>query len=547
MKPNRKIYSFVLLFIFACTTFAVAQNRPPRKPIVRDSAIFLAQFNNSTFTQAQVDSVRQLYGATLLTDYSERVQGYFTQKWKFGYPTFARRGARVDTLKTVIQIATDGKNMSGASGLTPTYEVADDNEPQSQISATCADNGAINDGTCAAQGYTPKDSVIVAIIDTGLDSIDLVAAPNYRTSFYNRLLRNASGLVAFDCSDTTNTVTDRFPTDENGHGTHVAGIIAKTLNAYPTSNVKFMIIKALNKNGNGTLLGLQQAVQFAVLNRAKVVNMSLSFVADKAVMNLGTPLDELIFKAGRDSNVLFVMAGGNDGLNVDSAASPYGYYPASFVHKNIISVAALDSNCLNRLAGFSNFGTTSVDISAPGRLIRSTELRPTPSTMPFDSYRSGTSMAAPHVAATAALAGNFKYGNAGFQYLPVLNAIKRGSKMAPSYPNLVWQSRLNTCGALQIITSTREATKLGDLQNLKVYPNPISNQSLTVEWAQQNASNATITLYNMTGQAVEQQKMSGDAGTNRFDWNIQTTLQAGAYIVKIVTDGQIATQQIIKF
>ncbi len=547
MKPSQKVYSFILLFILAFTTFAGAQTRTPRKPIVRDSSRFLAQFNNSTFTQTQVDSIRQLYGATIVANYGERIQGYWTQKWKFSYPTFARHGARVDTLKTVIQIATDGKNMSGASGLTPEYEVADDNEPQSQISATCADNGAINDGTCVAQTYTPKDSLIIAIIDTGLDSIDLVAAPSYRTSFYNRLLRNASGLVAFDCSDSTNTVTDGFPTDENGHGTHVAGIIAKTLNGYPTSNVKFIIIKALNKNGNGTLLGLQQAVQFAVLNRAKVVNMSLSFVADKAVMNLGTPLDDLIFKAGRDSNVLFVMAGGNDGLNVDSIANPYGYYPASFVHRNIISVAALDSNCVNRLANFSNFGTTSIDLAAPGRLVRSTELRPTPTTLPFDSYRSGTSMAAPHVAATAALAGNFKYGNAGFQYLPVLNAIRRGSKMAPSYPNLVWQSRLNTCGALQIITTTGEAAKLGNLQNLNVYPNPISSQSLTVEWAQQNVSNATLTLYNMTGQVVEQQKMSGNTGTNRFDWNIQTTLQAGAYIVKIVTDGQIATQQIVKF
>jgi subtilisin family serine protease/Tol biopolymer transport system component len=201
------------------------------------------------------------------------------------------------------------------------------------------------------------------------------------------------------------------PTDELGHGTHVAG----TIGAIGNNNTgvvgvnwqtSLMSLRILDNNNQGDSGAAIRAINYARDMRERLTINSANRVtegADVKVLNnsWGQPGGyeaslESAIKQLYEANILFVAAAGNGnilGNGVDNDRTPF--YPASYDVPNVIAVAAADAN--DRLATFSNFGRTSVDILAPGVGIRST--------VPGGGYQSanGTSMAAPHVAGTAAL------------------------------------------------------------------------------------------------------------------------------------------------
>ncbi|MCK8493721.1 S8 family peptidase [Spirosoma sp. RP8] len=178
--------------------------------------------------------------------------------------------------------------------------------------------------------------------------------------------------------------------DENGHGTHVAGIIgAKNNNVGVTgiaSGAKLVALRVLDDEGEGRLSGIIQAVNYVVQNgkEGDVVNMSLG---GEGISN---SLERSILQAA-NAGILFAIAAGNDGKNSDS------YSPARVNHANVFTVSAMDKN--NNFASFSNFGS-SVDVCAYGVRITST--------YKGGKYAilSGTSMAAPHVAGLLFIRGN---------------------------------------------------------------------------------------------------------------------------------------------
>lgn len=181
----------------------------------------------------------------------------------------------------------------------------------------------------------------------------------------------------------TNVCTGTGVVDENGHGTHVAGIIAAQNDGEGITGVApgstILPLRVLDANGSGYLTDVAAAIDYAVANRAKVINMSLGGTVDYYLIK--NAVDNALAKG-----VIVVAAAGNSGPT-NSLPS----YPAAY--ESVIAVAATDSDGV--VASYSNQGSY-LDIAAPGTSIISTYLTGYASL-------SGTSMASPHVAGVVAL------------------------------------------------------------------------------------------------------------------------------------------------
>ena len=194
---------------------------------------------------------------------------------------------------------------------------------------------------------------------------------------------NVYGLNAINNSGNTS--------DDNGHGTHVSGTIGAAANNAGAVvgvcwKVRLMACKFLDSAGDGYTSDAIECIEFAVANGARVINCSWG----------GRDYSQALFNSlssARTAGVLVVVAAGNDGFNNDARPT----YPASYNLDNIIVVAAINQS--DGLASFSNYGSTSVDLAAPGVGIYSCTAAGDAAYAPYQ----GTSMAAPHVTGVAAL------------------------------------------------------------------------------------------------------------------------------------------------
>jgi len=213
------------------------------------------------------------------------------------------------------------------------------------------------------------DPVKLAIIDTGID----VKHPDLTAN-----LKGGVSRVGYTTSYN----------DDNGHGTHVAGIVGAVDNEIGVIGagpaIDLYAVKVLDRRGSGYLSDVIEGLDWAIAHGMQVVNMSL-----------GTSADVLSFREAvqrvNSAGIVQVAAAGNSGGSV--------IYPAAY--PEVIAVSATDNT--DTIASWSSRGPE-VDLAAPGVSIYSTYKGQTYKTL------SGTSMAAPHVAGAAALVLNSAIG-----------------------------------------------------------------------------------------------------------------------------------------
>ena len=248
---------------------------------------------------------------------------------------------------------------------------------------------------------------VVAVVDTGaqLDHPDLVT----------RLWSSPTDGNGYDFVN-----QDADPSDDNGHGTHVAGLIgAQRMNGLGGRGVmgdlsQLMILKAEGIDGNGQISDVVTAVNWAVDHGAQVINLSLTSEA-------ANPAMETAIQYALAHNVVLVAASGNDGRLLTGAGD---LIPISYANSypGLIGVGSFDAFTLQR-SSFSNYSPAFVEMAAPG----SASGQGIFSTYLSGNYlgMEGTSMAAPQVSGAAALAVSFlKSQNVSFTAADIENYVE---------------------------------------------------------------------------------------------------------------------------
>ncbi|WP_386780359.1 S8 family serine peptidase [Luteolibacter ambystomatis] len=283
----------------------------------------------------------------------------------------------------------------GTDAGTPTDQPVSPNDPMLSsewaLRAPSSGSGGI-DALHAWAVSTGGTGAVIAVIDTGVDRSHPELQGNLWTNTgeipNNGIDDDHNGYID-DVNGWDFANNDALPADGHGHGTHVAGTIAaRGNNAAGVSGVcwsaRIMPVKFLADNGSGYTSDAVKAVAYATRMGAKISNNSWG----------GGGYSQALYDAinqAAQAGDLFVASAGNDAA--DNDVTPQ--YPSSYQLPNVVSVASTDER--DNLSYFSNRGAATVDIAAPGSNILSLQ--------PGGGYasKSGTSMAAPHVAGVAGL------------------------------------------------------------------------------------------------------------------------------------------------
>lgn len=407
-----------------------------------DSTQLLLVFDDERDTAAINSLKRELQATELASTPYTRIH-----LWQIPFDTVAASGGASQVLNRAL-----GKPRIKGGGLNYSvpmiFNVDDDDDDQSEPQSPLCFNDSLFD--CLAG----PSVVRMAFLDTGFDGDPTgnrsVWMPSHN-QFRKRPLQNSgeSGKSLNVDNDKNGFIddvkgwdfhfNDNSPVDDHGHGSHTAGIAALKQFANGDSNRNaILMLKTHNQAGEASMWQLVQALDYALSRDIRIVNLSLAYWAPVNPNGKPNVMEYLMEFAKTYKGTLFVAAAGNESINIDAPVTlPNGvqvrYFPAAAPNENLIVVAA--GTCSNELAPFSNYGPVNVDIAAPGIEIYSALLEGT------YGYLTGTSMAAPHVTAAAALAGSRQ---SVFDWKKIKYDLLNRTQPAPALNGLVSSGRMLT-------------------------------------------------------------------------------------------------------
>ncbi len=280
-----------------------------------------------------------------------------------------------------------------------------------------------------------KKNVVVAVIDTGIDPNH----PDLKDSLWHKKGTDEYG---WDF-----VLNKKNPTDTNGHGSHVAGIIAATSKGGAGAsgvapNVSIMSIRYYSDTASGAanLANTIKAINYAVDNGADIINYSGGGAEFSAA-------EKKAIERAEAKGILFVAAAGNEFQNTDNPGA--SYYPAGYGLSNIMGVAG--TNIRNQLVPSSNWGVRHTQVAAPGDNIFST--------LPGGryGYLTGTSQATAFASGVAALVLS---ENPSLSPPEVRDILMSSSDKLTSLKNKVASGgRLNAYKALKTTLALRDSGK----------------------------------------------------------------------------------------
>jgi len=241
------------------------------------------------------------------------------------------------------------------------------------------------------------DGVLVAVLDSGVNYNHPALRDRIAIKTAEEEKNDGNGLKG-DVMGWDFVNGDSLPFDDEGHGTHVAGLIASSL-AGVAPGAKILPVKVLDAAGSSDLGTVVQGIIYAAKNGAKIINMSLGFEVSSAP----PPLTLALNIAHSKGVAVFVAAGNGDdetGIGYDIGQRPFE--PAAIQLDNMVAVAATAEG---KITSYSNFSNTLVALAAPGgddneQIVSLATMNPQNEIL---NSEEGTSMATPIVSGVAAL------------------------------------------------------------------------------------------------------------------------------------------------
>lgn len=386
--------------------------------------------------------------------------------------------------------------------------------------------------------FKASSDTIVAVIDTGVD----LAHEDLADSIYSNAKETLNGkdddgngyiddVNGYSWISYTNQNLSNNSTDDHGHGTHIAGIIAANHNSvgisgiHPTATV--LPLKVFNYLGRGRQLEAAAAIRYAVDMGASIINCSWGFYRKTVTL-------ESAINYALNNGVIVVAAVGNSGVD-------YPMYPANF--SQVIGVGSIDE-IQHQKESYSNFGNA-LDFVVSGRNIFSSGHN--------NSYSrlTGTSQS------TAILSGiiaRLKSYNATLSLDDIMSLLIKNSTENTQRKNTIGygipkitgiMADFNVLDNREIASDfpvlTTQSISSDQLENVMVVPNPIKTQTASFQFSTNTAGlEIEISIYNLEGIKQTQTTYSSTLGLNTVNLNVDS-LNNGLYfyILKVAQTGEI--------